>query len=132
MTATAFCSLSLDPPLILVCLDRNSRTLAEFKKSQEFNVNILGRHQENVSRLFSTRGAGERSLDGVKFRLTASGLPVFEGASAALECRCVELVDGGDHMIVVGEVSNALLQAESNPYCTSEAPIGSLLCPPPD
>ncbi len=115
MTATAFCSLSLNSTLVLACLDRNSRTLSEFRNSQDFNINILSWEQEHLSRRFSSRGTGERSLDGIKFRLTDSGLPVFEGAAATLECKCVELVEGGDHVIVVGEVKNAAIRGEVEP-----------------
>ena len=114
MTATAFCSLSLNPPLVLTCLDKNSRTLAHLSGSKDFNINVLGEHQERLSTYFSTRGHNN-SLGEAAHRLTKSGLPVFEGSVAHFECECVDLVEEGDHVIVIGKVQDATIRDDLEP-----------------
>jgi flavin reductase (DIM6/NTAB) family NADH-FMN oxidoreductase RutF len=114
MTATAFCSLSLNPPLVLTCLDKNSRTLAYLSASKDFNINVLGGHQEYLSTYFSTRGH-DNSIGEAACELTKSGLPVFEGSVAHFECECVDLVEEGDHIIVVGRVADATIRSDMEP-----------------
>jgi flavin reductase ActVB len=102
-TATAFSSLSLDPPLILVCLARTATSHAAFRSASTFAVSILSTEQEGVARRFATKGIDKFAGLPVD-RGSRSGLPVIPDATAYLECQTVELLDGGDHTILVGMV----------------------------
>jgi flavin reductase (DIM6/NTAB) family NADH-FMN oxidoreductase RutF len=111
MTASAFTSLSLTPPMILVCVDRTSRTGSLMQQNMEstgrFNVNILAVDQEHVSRAFarSVEGEGD-ALRGVPYDIGKSGVPILRGSLAHFECRVALKYDGGDHLIFVGEVED--------------------------
>jgi flavin reductase (DIM6/NTAB) family NADH-FMN oxidoreductase RutF len=102
LTVTAFSSVSLEPPLVLVCVDARSETHAGFRESGRFGVSLLGEDQEQVSRLFAWGGP-------VKFEKTPlvegrTGVPLVAGAVAHIECRVVAAHAAGDHTIYVGEV----------------------------
>lgn len=102
MTASSFASVSLEPPLILVCLDRESRTRALILEKGSFAVNILSGDQEEVSRSFSRRGI--KPFDRLAHRMGTRGDPVLDGAIAWIECRLDQMIEAGDHDIFVGEV----------------------------
>lgn len=102
MTASSFASVSLDPPLILVCLDKTSRTRALILEKGSFAVNILAGDQEGVSRSFSRRGS--KPFGKLAHRSGSTGDPVLEGAIAWIECRLEQMVGAGDHDIFIGEV----------------------------
>jgi len=102
MTASSFASASLEPPLILVCLDKASRTRALILEKGSFAVNILADHQEGVSRSFSRRGL--KSFDELAHRTGTRGDPLLDGAIAAIECTLDQMVEAGDHDIFVGKV----------------------------
>jgi flavin reductase (DIM6/NTAB) family NADH-FMN oxidoreductase RutF len=112
MTASAFTSLSLTPPMILVCVDRTSRTGTLIQQSMEssgrFNVNILAADQEEVSRAFARSLAENESdsLRGVPYDLGQFGVPILKGTLAYFECHVALKYDGGDHLIFVGEVED--------------------------
>jgi flavin reductase (DIM6/NTAB) family NADH-FMN oxidoreductase RutF len=105
LTANAVCSLSLTPPLILVCVDKRAESYPAFERSRAFVVNVLGAEQEELSRRFAVSG-GEK-FTGLACRDGATGAPILEGSLAHVECRVVAAHDGGDHTIFVGEVENA-------------------------
>ena len=102
MTASSFASVSLDPPQILVCLDKASRTRALILEKGSFAVNILSDDQEEVSRSFSRRGT--KPFDRLGHRTGVAGDPLLDGAIAYIECRLDQMVEAGDHDIFVGEV----------------------------
>jgi flavin reductase ActVB len=106
-TASAFASLSLTPPLVAVCLDRGADSYAVFKDATQMAISMLAKGQENVARLFATRGAdkfgGAPTIEG-----EVTKLPLVPGAIAQLECRMHAQFDGGDHVILVGEVLRAV------------------------
>jgi 3-hydroxy-9,10-secoandrosta-1,3,5(10)-triene-9,17-dione monooxygenase reductase component len=104
-TASAVSALSLDPPLVLVCLDRSSETLAEITGRRRFAVNVLSEAQRHLSDNFARRGDGAVWSD-VVHRADGSGLgnPRLDGALAVLDCELAESVTGGDHEIVVGRI----------------------------
>ena len=102
MTASSFASVSLDPPLVLVCLDKASRTRALILEKGTFAINVLADDQEEVSRSFSRRGT--KPFDELAHRSGRSGDPLLDGAIAWLECRLDQMVEAGDHDIFVGEV----------------------------
>jgi flavin reductase (DIM6/NTAB) family NADH-FMN oxidoreductase RutF len=102
LTVSAFASLSLDPPLVLICIDHRARSHDAITRSGVFAVNILTGEQEDVARRFASRGA-EKFLPG-SYHLSEQGLPVLEDVLATIECRLVSTLPGGDHSIFVGEV----------------------------
>ena len=105
MTASSFASLSLEPPLVLVCVDRAAATLPFLQRTGAFSVNILADSQAEISRQFAAKDSPQaHGLEGVGYRLGEGGVPVIEDCLAYFECRVGQQYDGGDHIIFVGEV----------------------------
>ncbi len=105
LTANAFTSLSLVPPLCLICVDKKAESYPSFEESKVFTVNILKDDQELLSRKFAVSG-GEK-FAGVAYRLGANRAAILDGVIAWLECRVIAAHDGGDHTIYVGEIEEA-------------------------
>jgi flavin reductase (DIM6/NTAB) family NADH-FMN oxidoreductase RutF len=112
LTISSFTSASMEPRLILFCVHRNSHVLPHFRQSYGFGVNILSARQIDLSSHFARRPSGPAPL--VRWQYGGTGVPLLEGASAALECRLHDLMPCGDHEILVGEV-RALSIGESAP-----------------
>lgn len=104
MTANAFTALSLDPPLILVCLRRDSRLLDALGESGRFSVSVLACGQEHVARAMAARDRRPEDTEGVTWFLDRDGLPLLGGAVAHVHCSVDERLLGGDHEIVIGRV----------------------------
>ena len=102
MTVSAFCSVSLDPPLILVCIENTTGSRQAIRESGIFIVNVLGSGQDDVSERFSLPHPDR--FEGVPARIGIGDVPVLESALVVLECRLRNEYDGGDHAIFVGEV----------------------------
>jgi flavin reductase (DIM6/NTAB) family NADH-FMN oxidoreductase RutF len=105
LTATAFASVSLEPPLVLVCIEHGATAYHAFEASGWFAVNMLGKSQEHLSRRFATSKADK--FAGVAYREGLARLPLLEDVVAALQCRLVHAYPGGDHTIFVGRVEAA-------------------------
>jgi len=105
LTANAVTSLSLEPPLLLICVDRKAETFPHFFDSKIFVLNILREDQEDVSRRFAKTG-GEK-FAGVGYRIGHLDTPVLDGTLGHVECRIIETLEGGDHVIHIGEVQHA-------------------------
>jgi flavin reductase (DIM6/NTAB) family NADH-FMN oxidoreductase RutF len=108
MTVSAFSSLSLTPPLVLVCIDHSATWHEVLDDATHFNVHILRAEQETISRRFASDRA-DRFVD-VSHTRGDNGLVQLHGVLARLDCRITALHEGGDHTIVVGAVEGA--QAE--------------------
>jgi flavin reductase (DIM6/NTAB) family NADH-FMN oxidoreductase RutF len=105
LTASSLVSISVDPPLVLVGLEREAATRAAVAEGKAFNVSVLTRSQEFIADRFAGRAPSiDPRWEGVPHRLGANGIPLIEGCAAWLECRLVELHPAGDHDICVGEV----------------------------
>jgi flavin reductase (DIM6/NTAB) family NADH-FMN oxidoreductase RutF len=102
-TASAVSSLSLDPPLVLVCFDRTSLTLAAIREHGAFGVNVLAAPQRHLSTNFARRGFAA-VWDEVGHRPGLTGCPRLHGVLAAIECTVEYRLPGGDHEIIVGRV----------------------------
>jgi flavin reductase (DIM6/NTAB) family NADH-FMN oxidoreductase RutF len=111
-TANAVCSVSLTPPLLLVCVDKRAESHPALERSRLFAVNVLSLGHEEMSRRFAVSG-GDKFVD-VPHRSGVTGAPILDGVLAAVECRVVAVHEGGDHTIYVGEVAN-LESAEGDP-----------------
>ena len=116
MTANAFTSLSLDPVMVLVCVDKTTHAHRIVSAGNAFTVNVLGEHQEEVSRLFARKSEPEPgTLRGVGFRIGRTGAPVLDDCLAYMECEVAETLDGGDHSIFLGKVVDEAVVNEVKP-----------------
>ena len=106
MTVNAFCSLSLDPPLVLSCIDKSAETHDLLPPGQRVVFNILSASQEALSRRFSEE-EGSRRFEGIGFQRDHHGIAVLDDVLAWIEGRIVRQYDGGDHSIFIAEVDNA-------------------------
>lgn len=111
MTVSAFCSLSLQPPLVLVCIARDSSILPVLREASYFAVNILTANQEAISRRFAGLDDANR-FHGIGYTQGKFGTALIDDVLAWLECRLVGKHDGGDHEIFIGEVESAHARAE--------------------
>ena len=105
LTATAFCSVSLTPPLVLACIEKKAISYPYFEPAGIFAVNFLSADQEHLSQHFAIHG-GEK-FDSIEWRRGEIGAPILAGTIGHVECRIVNAYEGGDHTIYVGEVVSA-------------------------
>jgi flavin reductase (DIM6/NTAB) family NADH-FMN oxidoreductase RutF len=106
LTCSAFASVSLEPPLVLVCVDHKAQSFPALRDHGRFAVNILRADQEGLSRRFATSKILDK-FDGVPYTIGELGLPLVDGALAHLECVTVSTHVAGDHTIFVGRVERA-------------------------
>ncbi len=128
-TVNSFTSVSLAPPLVLFCLHRKARLNETLRESGSFAVNVLAGHHERVARTFSS-GRAAANAD-VRFKWTATGAPIIEGALAYLACKIFDVHPGGDHAIVVGEVLEAGTGNRQRPLIFFDGALNVLddMCP---
>ena len=107
ITVSAFSSLSLDPPLVLICIAKRAPSHEAIKNAGKFVANILSADQEEVSNKFASRA--EDKFEGIAWHDGDLGLPVIEGSLGSVECVLHSSLDGGDHSIYVGRVVGAHL-----------------------
>jgi flavin reductase (DIM6/NTAB) family NADH-FMN oxidoreductase RutF len=103
LTANAVVSLSLDPPLMLACLDRGSRTLRAVEQAGRFGISVLGADDADVARAFATKAPQAEKWDGVAWS-EREGAPVLDDAAVRIACELENVLAGGDHVIVTGKV----------------------------
>lgn len=113
MTANAFASVSLDPLLVLVCVDRRARTHAHLHARKRFGINVLSEDQRDISEFYA-RSPDAQVDPAARFDCTSHGTPVLHGALAYLECRLHTTQDAGDHTIFIAEVEDVVVR-EGNP-----------------
>lgn len=106
MTANAFSSVSLEPPLVLVCVMDRTEGSASIQRNGVFAVNVLGVNQEGLSRYFASRDRprGWETFEGIAHRRVETGSPVIDGSAAYFDCRLVAAHSAGDHIVFIGEV----------------------------
>ena len=102
MTVSAFCSLSLDPPLILICIEKTASVHPALTSAAAFIVNVLSESQEQIARRFSIVDIDR--FEGVGFSRSRNGIVILDDVLAIIECNRFALHDGGDHTIIIGEV----------------------------
>lgn len=105
MTVSAFCSASLEPPLVLACIDKASDMHPVISKATHFGISILAEGQEQLSRRFAELETGR--FDGIGYTRGETGVVLIADASAHLECRVVASHEAGDHTVYLGEVESA-------------------------
>jgi flavin reductase (DIM6/NTAB) family NADH-FMN oxidoreductase RutF len=117
MTVNSFSSVSLDPMIVLVCLNETSRGLRVIERAGAFAVNVLSAGQLDLSRWFADRHrpAGPAMFDGVPFEPGATGCPILFGATASFDCRLRQSHRAGDHLILLGEVGTLVYRPQLEP-----------------
>ena len=122
ITANSFASVSLDPPLVLWSPARKSRRFSAFEAAPYFAVHVLGAAQRPLAEAFATASDG---FAGLAFTPGLGGAPLLDGCAARFECRHSAGHDGGDHLIVVGEVLR-IVQADVEPLVFHQGRYGVL------
>ena len=107
MTVSAFTSVSLDPPLVLICADKTSNTLEVIEAGRCFAVHVLRSGQETLSNRFASKKDEHRRFEGVEWKPGGTGAPLLAGVLATLDCRVAASHDAGDHVIYIGAVESA-------------------------
>ncbi len=102
MTASSFAAVSLEPPQILVCLEKTTRTRGLVLDARSFAVNLLADHQQELARMFSQQG--DKPFNELKYKMGQTGAPLLDGSIAWIECEIAQVLDAGDHDVVIGEV----------------------------
>src|SRR5436305_2544570 len=113
MTANAFTSVSLDPMLVLVCVDHKARTHAHLHARKRFGINVLSEQQRAISEHYAQPDRDPARAEqeaGARFDRTPHGTPVLQGALAYLECRLQSAQDAGDHTIFIAEVEDVVVR----------------------
>lgn len=113
LTANSFTSLSLDPPLLLVCIANSAGTAPVLQSAEHFAVNLLQVSQQPTSNRFA--GKGEDRFAATAWSLGETGVPLLDGSLGSFECRRHAVHDGGDHFILVGEVQRAQFEPRRDP-----------------
>jgi 3-hydroxy-9,10-secoandrosta-1,3,5(10)-triene-9,17-dione monooxygenase reductase component len=124
LTANSFSSLSLEPPLILVCIDKKSSSLRALTKGQPFAVNILQQDQEKECWDFAKKA--DKFADAT-YSLSNDNVPLLHGNLATIECTVHELFEGGDHYIVTGLVKNVEYDQQKTPLLFFRGKTAQLL-----
>jgi flavin reductase (DIM6/NTAB) family NADH-FMN oxidoreductase RutF len=105
ITVNAFCSVSLNPPLVLVCIDTKSNMLPLFRESKVFAVNMLTNKQEDISRGFASNSKERyENFYNASYHIAITGAPIIDGVLAFVDTRIVAEYPGGDHIIFLGQV----------------------------
>jgi flavin reductase (DIM6/NTAB) family NADH-FMN oxidoreductase RutF len=107
MIVTAFCSVSADPPQVLVCANRGSGTRAVIDEASAFTVNVLAEEQTDLLEIFSGEGREENRFEGLDCTLGVTGCPRIPDALAYLDCSVAQVVESGTHDIYIGLVEAA-------------------------
>jgi flavin reductase (DIM6/NTAB) family NADH-FMN oxidoreductase RutF len=113
MTANAFASVSLDPMLVLVCVDHTTRTHAHLHSKKRFGVNVLAEDQLAISEYYARPERDHEHAEveaGARFESTRHGTPMLQGSLAYLECRLHSAQEAGDHTIFIAEVEDVVVR----------------------
>lgn len=113
MTANAFTSVSLDPMLVLVCVDHSTRTHAHLHAKKRFGINVLGEDQRSISEYYARPERTHENAEteaGARFDRTRQGTPMLHGSLAYLECKLHSAQEAGDHTIFIAEVEDVVVQ----------------------
>ena len=107
ITVSSFCALSLDPPMVLWCIARDARSCDAFLQAENFAVHVLAHNQWHLAEQFATQGGDKFSS--VPWALSDQSVPLIEDCASRFECRRVAVFEGGDHLIVTGEIDRFII-----------------------
>jgi len=111
MTASAFSSVSAEPPLVLVCINTSATSCPLIAESGVFAVNILASPQEDASNKFASYKHRDTRWDNLAVSTAVTGAPILDDSMASLDCKLVNQVEAGTHMVYIGEVQEAIVRA---------------------
>lgn len=114
ITVSAFTSISLTPPLIMVSISKDSAFHDVLLKAKVFAVNLLGKDHKEISEIFAGK-YGENKFNSIKYKIGKLGVPLLEDALAIIECNVWRTYDGGDHTMIIGEVVNVDINKQDLP-----------------
>jgi 3-hydroxy-9,10-secoandrosta-1,3,5(10)-triene-9,17-dione monooxygenase reductase component len=124
MTVGSFFSISLDPPLVGLCVGKGSTSWPDIEPAGRFAVSVLGDDQAEVSNRFA-RSDGSGRFDGIAWHAGPTGSPVLDDALAHIECVTEQVVEAGDHWIVIGRVVDLGVDREGGPLLFFQGAYGS-------
>ncbi len=104
MTVNSFTSVSLEPMLTLICLDKGATTTEILRRTVKFTVNILHTDQKHLARRFAESDNERDRFDGIGYTISEEGTPILDDVLGYLTCTVINIVEGGDHYIFIGEV----------------------------
>jgi flavin reductase ActVB len=126
-TASSFCSVSIEPPLVLTCLATSAECFPAFAQARRWNIHVLQHRHADLAVRFATRGIDK--FDGAGFVPDAHGLPILRDVSVSLRCVSYSKVEGGDHIVLIGQVEEVDTGSET-PFVYFRRQFHSLaLCP---
>jgi flavin reductase (DIM6/NTAB) family NADH-FMN oxidoreductase RutF len=125
MTVSAFCSVSLEPPLVLACIDRSATLLGALGAGSAYAINVLSETQEALSRRFASEM--DDRFDGIGYSRGPRGSALLDDALAWLECRVEARVDAGDHVVIIGRVEHTQVTEASGPLLYYRSGYGRLV-----
>lgn len=108
MTVTAFSSVSINPPQVLVCINESADTGAGIQESRSFAVNVLSSVQQDVSNQFAGGSSQEQRFENTSWTAGITGAPVLDNSIMSMECKVVEEIHAGTHWIIIGEVQDCV------------------------
>ncbi|MDO9267568.1 MAG: flavin reductase family protein [Methylobacter sp.] len=108
MTVTAFSSVSINPPQVLVCINESADTGAGIQESQRFAVNVLSSTQQDVSNQFAGGSSQEQRFENTPWTSGITGAPILDNSIMSLECKVIEKIHAGTHWIIIGEVQDSI------------------------
>ena len=111
MTVTAFSSVSINPPQVLVCINESADTGAGIQESQCFVVNVLSSTQQDASNQFAGGSSQEQRFENTSWTAGIAGAPILENSIMSLECKVIEKIHAGTHWIIIGEVQDCACRA---------------------
>tara|TARA_B100001123_G_scaffold286646_1_gene319516 strand:- start:1240 stop:1728 length:489 start_codon:yes stop_codon:yes gene_type:complete len=116
LTVSSFCSLSMKPPLILICIDKKVASHESLEKCPTFGVNICNSEQGKLAWDFANPKVDKNNLvKSLETKMTKNGTPLLEGCLASMECKTTEKYDGGDHTIFVGRIEDGSYDENAEP-----------------
>jgi len=111
MTVTAFSSVSINPPQVLVCINESADTGTGIQESQCFAVNVLSSTQQDVSNQFAGGSSQEQRFESTPWTKGITGAPILDNSIMSLECKVIEKIHAGTHWIIIGEVQDSVCRS---------------------
>ncbi|MFA5017783.1 MAG: flavin reductase family protein [Methylobacter sp.] len=111
MTVTAFSSVSINPPQVLVCINESADTGTGIQESQCFAVNVLSSTQQDVSNQFAGGSSQEQRFENTPWTKGITGAPILDNSIMSLECKVIEKIHAGTHWIIIGEVQDSVCRS---------------------
>ncbi|TAN70329.1 MAG: flavin reductase [Methylobacter sp.] len=111
MTVTAFSSVSVNPPQVLVCINESADTGAGIEESRYFAVNVLSSAQQDVSNQFAGGSSQQQRFENTPWTTGITGTPILDDSLMSLECKVIERIHAGTHWIIIGEVQDSVCRS---------------------